>query len=128
MTKYIIDSWAWIEYLLSTEKGLTVKRVLDNQENEIFTHALSLAEISSRLSRSGISYREHLDSITMVSNIVDINSDISARAGKLHSDTRKEIKDFGLIDAFVLLAVRDMSLKILTGDPHFKNIKEAMMI
>lgn len=128
MTRYIIDSYAWIEYLLSTDKGFKVKEVLDSSDNRIFTHVLTVSEISSRLSHAGINYSGHIESILSASEVLNIDADISARAGKLHSDIRKDVKDFGLVDAFILLAAKDNGAKIITGDPHFKHIKEAFMI
>jgi len=41
---------------------------------------------------------------------------------------RKTAKDFGLADAYVLATARRLKSKILTGDPHFKSLKEAIMI
>lgn len=128
LTKIIADSFAWIEYLLSTEKGLHIKKILENKDIQIFTHVLSFAEIASRISRSGGSYQEPINSIVSSSEIINIDKNTSIHAGVLHSEIRKKIKDFGLVDAFILLAARDMNAKILTGDPHFKNMKEAIMI
>jgi predicted nucleic acid-binding protein len=41
---------------------------------------------------------------------------------------RKDAKDFGLADAYVLATARRLKSKILTGDAHFKSLKEATMI
>jgi predicted nucleic acid-binding protein len=41
---------------------------------------------------------------------------------------RKNSKDFGLADAYVLATARKLKAKILTGDEHFKPVKEAIMI
>jgi predicted nucleic acid-binding protein len=38
------------------------------------------------------------------------------------------MKDFGLADAYVLATARKLKSKILTGDPHFKGMKEAVLI
>jgi predicted nucleic acid-binding protein len=128
LTRFIVDSHAWIEYLLSTEAGEKVKKILENQENKIFTHIFSLAEISSRLTRAGAEYSKSISVIISDSEIIETSPEISARAGELHANMRKEIKDFGLVDAFILLAAKEMGAKILTGDPHFRHIKEAVMI
>ena len=128
MNRFIIDSFAWIEYLLGTERGVYVKNIVEDNNNEIFTHILSLAEISSRLSRSGIDSSESIKNILSISKIFNINNNISIRAGQLHSEIRKKIKDFGLVDAFILLSAKDIKIKVLTGDEHFKNFKEADLI
>lgn len=128
MTKYIIDSYAWIEYFLSSNKGLIVKQIIEEENNEIYTHVLSIAEICSRLLRSGIDPTQSNAVIGSLSEIINIDESASFRAGKLHAIIRKEMKDFGLVDAFILLAAKEKVMKILTGDPHFKKTKEARMI
>ena len=40
----------------------------------------------------------------------------------------KTIKDFGFADAFVLATARKLNSKILTGDMHFKSVKNAVLI
>jgi len=41
---------------------------------------------------------------------------------------RKTLKDFGLADSYVLATARKLDARILTGDMHFKDVKEATMI
>lgn len=128
MTKIVLDSYAWIEYFLSTDRGLKVKDFLENKENQIYTHIFSLAEIVSRILRVEGNYKNPVDIIISGSEIINIDNQTSIAAGILHSEIRKNIKDFGLVDAFILLEARERNAKILTGDPHFKNMKEAIMI
>lgn len=125
--KYVIDSWAWVEYLDGTENGLKVKKIL-TEENEIFTLILSLAEIISRAKRKEKDIKSIEDAILVNSKIINMNVEIAKDAGLLHAEMRKTIKDFGLIDAFVLKAARELKAKIITGDKHFRNIKEAILI
>ena len=123
-----MDSWAWVEYLLSSDSGRKVKEIIDDENYNVFTHVLSLAEISSRLSRAGSEHQRHIDSIVEVSEIIGVEFSISPRAGNLHAEIRKKISDFGLVDAFILLAAQENGMKILTGDKHFKGMKEAVLI
>ncbi len=46
----------------------------------------------------------------------------------MHAEEKKRKQDFGLADAFVLATARSRSSKVLTGDPHFKDVPEAVMI
>lgn len=125
--RYLIDSWAWIEYLDGTKNGLKVKEIL-TQENEVFTLILSLAEIISRAKRKEKDIEGVENAILVNSKIINVNVEIAKNAGLLHAEMRKTIKDFGLIDAFVLLTARELKAKVLTGDEHFKNFKEAILI
>jgi len=38
------------------------------------------------------------------------------------------MEDFGLADAFVLASARYKNVKVLTGDPHFKDFSESIML
>ncbi len=128
MTKIIVDSFAWIEYLTSSDKGEVVRDLIEDANNEVFTHILSLAEISSRLLHSKIEPQDSINKIILNSVIININNADSINAGKMHSDIRKKVKDFGLIDAFVLLIARKLSAKVLTGDPHFKGMNNVVYL
>lgn len=112
--RYLIDSWAWIEYLDGTKNGLKVKEIL-TQENEVFTLILSLAEIISRAKRKEKDIEGVENAILVNSKIINVNVEIAKNAGLLHAEMRKTIKDFGLIDAFVLLTARELKAKVLTG-------------
>ena len=128
LTKFIIDSFAWIEYLLGTNKGIYVKNVIDDKNNEIFTHVLSIAEVSSRLTRSGEDPLDSINKLISASSIIYLDNKDSLASGKLHAEIRKKISDFGLVDAFILYSSKKFKIKILTGDSHFKNFKEAILI
>ena len=97
-----------------------------NDEN--ITQILSLAEISSRLSRSKINPKESIGTIILNSTIINLSNNDVVNVGILHSKIREKIKDFGLVDTFILLSSRKIGARVITGDPHFKNFKESVMI
>lgn len=126
--RYIIDAYAWIEYFIESEKGKKIKEVIESQDNEIFVSIITIAEVSS------VGVREKRDVelgnkvILSLSSVHFINLELAKEAGILHAEIRKKIKDFGLADAIVLLTARKLNAKVLTGDPHFKRFKEAILI
>ena len=126
--KYLIDSWAWIEYLIVSSYGEKVRQIVENSENEIFTCILSIAEIMSMTKRENRDSDSAYNAIISLSQIYNINDELSKQAGLLHAEMRKIVKDFGLIDAFVLKGARELKAKIVTGDEHFRNVKEAILI
>lgn len=127
--KYIVDTWAWIEYLISSPHGEKVKEIVENDRNEIYINSIILAEVVSKTIREEKNPDIAFNALTALSKIVDINDpEFSKGVGVLHAQMRKGIRDFGLSDAFVLASARKIGAKVLTGDPHFKNIKEAVMI
>lgn len=126
--KYVIDAHAWIEYFVGSDKGNIVKRIIESDENEIFTSIITVAEVVSVTKRENRDAEEKYKDIINLSKLFFISSEMAKEAGILHAETRKRIKDFGLADAFVLLTARKLGAKILTGDPHFKGFKEAILI
>ena len=126
--KYVIDAHAWIEYFLGSERGKKVKEILDSNENEIFSSIITLAEVVSVTKRENRDAEEKYRDILNLSNIHFINLELAKEAGIFHAEIKKKIKDFGLADTFVLLTARKLNAKIVTGDPHFKGFKEAILI
>ena len=125
---YLIDSWAWIEYLVGTSFGEKAKTIIENTNNEIITCSITVAEIASIFTRQGRDFKKAYEIIDSISGTYLVEDEISAEAGILHAEIRKKIKDFGLTDAYLLAIARKINAKIITGDLHFKNFKEAIMI
>ncbi len=97
-----MDAYAWIEYLDGSPRGA---RVRDHIENRV---AITAVESNSTLHT--------------------ISPALATLAGEVHAEEKKRKQDFGLADAFVLATARSRSSKVLTGDPHFKDVPEAVMI
>jgi len=129
MTKeYIIDAYAWIEYLIGSKAGTKVKTIIDNEENRIYTTAVTLAEVMSKIAREKQDTNTAYHILLSNSDIIDIDEELSKETGIIHAEMRKTKKDFGLADAYVLATARKLGTHILTGDPHFKGLKEATLI
>lgn len=128
MDKYVVDAYAWIEYLIGSEAGEKVRAVLEGEGGEVYTCAVTVAEVISKTAREGRNFEAAFDIIVSNSDVVDVDEDISREAGVLHAEMRKTERDFGLADAYVLVTARKIKSKVLTGDPHFKGIKEAILI
>ena len=128
MSKYIVDAWAWVEYLKGSEFGAKVNEILNEEGNEVYTCAITLAEVISKTAREGRDTKVAYALLSGNSQIVGVNEELSVDAGLLHFEMRKTLKDFGIADAYVLATARKFKSKILTGDPHFKGVKEAILI
>jgi predicted nucleic acid-binding protein len=127
MTKHIIDAYAWIEYLDGSESGKKVATIIEN-DDEVYTCAITLGEVVSKVARKGKDAKIAYDVLVSNSQMIAVDEELSLQAGLIHSEMRKKIKDFGLADAYILAAARKLKSKIVTGDPHFQGIKEAIMI
>ncbi len=128
MIKYIMDAYAWIEYLDGTLKGETVREILDNPENEIFTCAVTLSEVVSKFKRRGFDSEIAIKAINALSKVIDVDIKLAVGAAEVHAQTRAKVKDFGLADAFVLACALQKGAKIVSGDPHFEKFKGVVFL
>ena len=126
--RYVIDAHAWIEYFIGSNRGNAVRKILESDDNEIFTSILTVSEVVSKTKRENHDAEQKFVDIVNLSKIFFINIEFAREAGILHAEIRKKIKDFGMADAVVLLTARKLEAKIVTGDPHFKGFKETVLI
>jgi predicted nucleic acid-binding protein len=128
LNKYIVDAWAWIEYFRGTEYGAKLNDILDDPTTDIYTCAITVAEIVSKTSRENRDVEAAYDMLLSNSQIIKLDEKISKQAGLIHFKMRQTSKDFGIADAFILAAANKLEAKIITGDPHFKGLENAIMI
>ena len=127
MTKHVIDAYAWIEYLDGSSKGKKVASLIENND-DLYTCAVTLGEVVSKVARMGKDTKIAYDILVSNSQIVTADEELSLQAGLIHCEMRKTQKDFGLADAYILATAKKLKTKILTGDPHFRSVKEAVML
>src|SRR3989338_5000784 len=125
MAEYVVDSWAWVEYLDGSQKGLKVKDLVESNPSRTHTCSVSLAEVLSKFTRQGKDPELAWIAIRGLSKIVSVDGELARRAAVLHAKMRERISDFGLADAFVMATAEKLDAKIVTGDPHFTNVKGA---
>jgi predicted nucleic acid-binding protein len=126
--EYVVDAYAWIEYLIGSEIGTKVKAVLEDEKNAIYTSAVTLGEVISKIAREQQDVCTAYRILLSNSDVIDVDEELSKQTGIIHAEMRKSKKDFGLADAFVLATARKLGTRILTGDPHFQGIKEATLV
>jgi predicted nucleic acid-binding protein len=128
LSKYVVDAWAWIEYLIGSEAGAKVNGILLKEGSEVYTCAITLGEVISKTAREGRDVEVAYTMLLSNSQVMNVDEELSKHAGLLHAEMRKTLKDFGLADAYVLATARRLKSKVLTGNTHFKNVKDAVLI
>ncbi len=128
MNKFVIDSWAWVEYLRGSSRGGRVRELLEEKKNELFTHAVSVAEVVSKLRRANLDYGEAWRAIASNSKIVIPSGADAFETGLLHASMKRERRNFSLADTFVLLSARQNRARVLTGDPDFSGLTDAIFV
>lgn len=133
--KIVIDTYAWIELLIGSERGNTVKELMENAE-EVYTPSTVLAEIARKFLREGIDEKTintWLEIITAASVITQIDSATALEAAKCQLELSQQAKICkqntpSLFDAIVFATARINQCKIITGDEHFRNLPETIWI
>lgn len=128
MTRLLIDAYSWIEYLEGSETGEQVLKQIESRANRCYTSSVTVAEVVSKHLRRSKPVQPALEAINALSSIVDVTSRIAVESGRIHAEQRNKVTDFGMIDAVVLATAREKKAWVLTGDPHFKHIKEAKLL
>jgi len=130
----LLDSYAWIEYFLGSAEGLRVKTFLKGEQ--VVTPTIVLAEIARKYIREGFSegeVRKRLFFIASKSLLTEISIELAIETGQAYIHLLKKAKKENLdtpslADAIILAEARMQNLSIVTGDTHFKGLKEVEYI
>jgi len=130
----VFDSYAWVEYFMGSKRGAVAREYLEG--GEIVTPDIVLAEVARKYVREGIDAREiggRLYFISSHSEVEGVDADLGLAAAEawreLEIKARKgKLRVPSLTDGIVLALARKHGAKVLTGDDHFKGLKEAMML
>ncbi|NJD53783.1 MAG: type II toxin-antitoxin system VapC family toxin [Candidatus Methanoperedens sp.] len=123
----MLDSFAWMEYFMGSQKGEEVKKLVDD-DSQLYTSPIVIAEIYSKSLRTDGNADERKDFIMKRCAIVALDVNTAIEAAKIHAHNKIKIPDFGLADAIILASARSRKIKVLTGDPHFKNFNDAVIL
>ncbi|MBI3858711.1 MAG: hypothetical protein HY296_00510 [Thaumarchaeota archaeon] len=66
-----------------------------------------------------------VERISSLSSVVGGDRSDAMMAGIIHAEIRREVPNFSLADAFSLQLARKLGGIVVTGDPDFKDVKEA---
>ncbi len=126
MLLYIVDSFAWIEYFAGTRAGEVAKRYIEN--GDAITPTIVIAELSAKYSKIKQDFASKLRFIVLKSRTVALDEETATLAGSISTERKTIIKRWGLVDSIILATARLQKINVLTGDEHFRDLKEAIMI
>jgi len=121
----LLDTYAWVEFFRGTKKGERVKEILKSQ---CFTCAISLAELNEWCHREKLRPHKYSKIVKELSIIIVPDEAIYELAGRINFLQKKRVKGWGIVDSLILTTAKIYGLTIVTGDRHFKNIKNVIMI
>ncbi|MCD4816523.1 MAG: PIN domain-containing protein [Methanosarcinales archaeon] len=123
----LLDSFAWMEYFMGTQEGEKVRRFVDD-DIQLYTSPIVIAEIYFKSLRTDGNAEERKDFIIKRCALIVLDEIIAVEAAKIHAEKKIKTPDFGLADALILASARNRKIKVVTGDPHFKDFKDAVMM
>ena len=122
---YIVDTYTWVEYFRGTSKGKNVKDKIESGDN--VTPTVVLAELKRKFTEwHRQDFEDKLEFIRENSRILDLDEQTAILAGEIRA--QKPVPNMGLVDCILLALSRIYSIKVLTGDEHFKTLSEAEFI
>ena len=131
--KYVIDAYAWIEYFRASKSGEVAKKYIESEGSA--TPTIVVSEISRKLHREievGNETEEgrlkRLEFIGASSQIVDLDFEIAVEAGEIDMNMKRKVRRWGLADSIILCTARNVEGKVITGDEHFRDLEETIMI
>ncbi|MCK4444504.1 MAG: type II toxin-antitoxin system VapC family toxin [Thermoplasmata archaeon] len=123
-SKILIDSWVWIEYW---SKGPHAKEAREHIESrdEAYVSTINLAEIYRWVLASYDEKKAENAIATVLRRCyaVAVVIDTAIEAAKI-----RHRRQWGLGDSIIYATAKSLGAKVVTGDPHFKEVKDAMFI
>jgi len=131
----VVDSYAWVELFLGSEKGRKTRQLILEAE-QVRTPDVVLAEISRKYQREKVDYkavRSILETISTTTIVTGIDSDLALGAGTaylelLEKAKRERLRAPALFDAIVLATARQYDSSVVTGDEHFRSLPETIFL
>ncbi|HMK95421.1 MAG TPA: PIN domain-containing protein [Candidatus Limnocylindrales bacterium] len=127
---FIIDAYAWIEYFKASEMGERAREYIESERS--ITPTIVVAEISRKLSqqiqlgKETPEGRQRLtEFIRATSRIADLDFDTAIDAGK---NIEEMAKGCSLADLIILSTARKAAGKVITGDDHFRGLKDVIFL
>jgi predicted nucleic acid-binding protein len=133
--KIVVDSWAWVEILKLSRAGRAAKEQIVGAD-EAFTPGSVLAELARKYLREGVDpalLKTWLQGISEATEVYGIDSGLAFKSAEASAElvakARKEnLSRPGLGDALVLATARAAQGQVLTGDLHFRGLRETLWL
>ncbi len=126
----IFDAYAWVEYAADGPHAPKVNGILAEHE-EIYTPASVIAELRDSMLKKGIpnaSIQLIIRYIEGKSRIIGISLEVAELAGEINFQQKKTVKGWGMLDSFVYAVAKSLGGVVLTGDSHFKGLRDVIYL
>jgi predicted nucleic acid-binding protein len=125
-SRHVIDSYAWVEYFRGSKAGEVARPFIES--GNALTPTMVLAELSDKYSRERQEVDDDLFFIKSKSRILVLDEETALEAGRMNAKMKKEVKGWGMADSIILATAKKNGAIVVTGDEHFRGLRDAMMI
>lgn len=125
----LVDTHAWMDYFEGSARGARVKARIDEAE-VIYTCPMVVAELASKYTRAlgAAESKRRTDHVLHHSVMIEHTLETALAAGSIHAELKPRVEGIGLADCFILACARSKSARVLTGDPHFAGLDDAVVL
>jgi len=129
----VIDTFAWVEYLLGSRTGARAKERIESSGT--MTPAVVILELTEWYlkeieagRRREAEMHQQLSFVETSSEVVPLDASLAKRAGELDFLMKKRIKGWPLADSIIYATAKARSAEVVTGDPHFKGLDDVFFL
>ena len=114
----LLDTNAWVEILLDSEKGRRMALLFENERT--VTVMVSLSELASWALKNNRNPEAVVERVKAASSLLPFSEDVARLAGKIHCRFKKETKAWGMVDSIIYATALIYGFDVVTGDSDFK--------
>ena len=129
----MIDTYAWVEYLIGSRIGSKAKDYIET--GRALTPSIVLVELRKwflrEIEAERRSEREmqlHFQFIESATEVVPLDASIALKAGETDFLMKKRIRNWPIADSVIYATARSRAAQVVTGDPHFRGLDEAIFL
>lgn len=122
----LLDSSAWIEIFRGTQKGNKIKEIINDKL--LYTCIISISEITKWCYENNLEEESYLQTIEENSTLLPLKKESLVFAGKLCVSHKKEVHNFGLIDACIYSSAHVYGAMVLTTNHHFEGLEGVSIV
>ena len=125
---YLFDTYAWIEMIKGTPKGIQASKLIEDEKNTIVAMDAVFGELFSWAMRNGHDPGEAFLMVQNNAHVFETYSNIWIEGAGYKETARKKHPAFGLVDGMLLAVQNVTGATIVTGDRHFKGMKKVIVL
>ena len=129
----VIDTFAWVEYLLGSRKGAMARERIESPG--ALTPSIVVLELTRWYLREVEAGRrreselqDQLSFVGTATEVVQLDAPLARRAGELDFLMKKRIKGWPVADSIIYATAKSRSAEVVTGDPHFKGLDDVYFL